>query len=601
MKIISIATQRVYDIDAKKGGENAMPCPECSLDRKHKKAKSFSWNTNKNTGYCQNCQVSFVPEKEKREKEYKLPEWKNITELSDGALSWFTGRGISQETIKSMRVYTSTSFMPQVEKEVRVICYPYFRGDVLVNVKYRDIDKNFRLESGAELIYWNHDCILTNESVVIVEGEMDLLACFEAGVKNVISVPNGASKGSAMDYIDNSIELFDKVKKVILCVDQDGPGLTLRNELSRRYGIERCYIVNLQDCKDANEYLLKYSGHELHNRINEAEPIPMSGIVSLKEIYADCRSLYLDGMKPGLKIGISEIDALVTWETKRLLIVTGIPTHGKSEAVDEIVTRLNVMHGWKAGYFSPENFPIKYHVRKFISRVSGKECSPQKLESEEFDFTYDYIEENIHFIYPEESHTIESILDRALFLVKRYGIKIFIIDPWNKIEHRRERGESETEYIGRVLDMLQVFAQKHDILMVLVAHPTKMKKDDRDQFIMPSMYDISGSSNFYAKADYGLIVYRDFNLGVVVWNFPKVKFKHLGDGGQSILKYNWINGRYEREGATFDQFNNKSYILEEKPSIALEQKTDESLKPNISFYETDKEEAIIPEDGDAPF
>jgi len=41
MKIISLNTRQIYDIDLRSTGENNMPCPECSQDRKKKHAKSF--------------------------------------------------------------------------------------------------------------------------------------------------------------------------------------------------------------------------------------------------------------------------------------------------------------------------------------------------------------------------------------------------------------------------------------------------------------------------------------------------------------------------------------------------------------------------------
>ena len=101
MKILSLNTKRIYDIEFTKFGENAMPCPECSSERKKSKAKSFSFNTQSKIGYCQHCLTKFVEYNSQIEKkEYKLPIWKNRTELTDGAVMWFEKRGIFQETLK---------------------------------------------------------------------------------------------------------------------------------------------------------------------------------------------------------------------------------------------------------------------------------------------------------------------------------------------------------------------------------------------------------------------------------------------------------------------------------------------------------------------
>ena len=105
----------------------------------------------------------------------------------------------------------------------------------MVNVKYRDGQKNFKMVSGAELIFYGLDNIKTMEKIYIVEGEIDALSLHEAGIYSVCSVPNGASKGNQrLEYLDNCFEYFKDKTEIILCTDNDNPGIELRNELSRR-------------------------------------------------------------------------------------------------------------------------------------------------------------------------------------------------------------------------------------------------------------------------------------------------------------------------------------------------------------------------------
>lgn len=51
----------------------------------------------------------------------------------------------------------------------------------------------------------------------------------------------------------------------------------------------------------------------------------------------------------------------------------------------------------------------------------------------------------------------------------------------------------------------------------------------------PDMYDVNGSADFFNKADYGLVVERDKEVGVTRVYVEKVKFKHLGAGGVATL------------------------------------------------------------------
>jgi twinkle protein len=598
MRIQSINTKKVYDIELRKGGENAMPCPECSADRKHPKSKSFSFNASINAGYCQNCLSRFVEYREKQpEKEYTRPEWKNITSLSDAAVKYFTGRGISQETLNKMRVYSDRQYIPAHEKECECICFPYFRDGELVNIKFRGPQKSFSVVKGAELVFYNYEIISTVNEIVIVEGEIDLLSCVECGITNVISVPNGAAN---TEYLDNCIDLFDG-KTIIICVDNDAAGITLRNELIRRFGAEHCSTVNLCEYKDANEYLQNCGGHELHNRIKEALPVPVAGIVDLNAMRQECFSMFQDGIKPGLSNGVREMDEVVTWETGRLCIVTGIPKHGKSAWVDDQISRMNVLYGWKTAIFSPENYPSKVHIRKMIQILGGKSCEPRYLTEAEFWEIYGFIENNYFWIYPEDNFTIDTLLQKAQYLVKRKGIKQLVLDPWNRIEAQRPSGISETEYTGKVLDKIDNFGKRNDILTYVVAHTTKLPKMENGAYIMPGLYDINGSANFYNKCDYGVIVYRDFNKGITTVNVAAVKFDHCGAGGQLNFVFNYINKRFEVV-QDVNMWSKNSWlnggIIPVKQSIK-----ETELQPNTNFYEAEKDifDGKPIETGDEPF
>ena len=70
-------------------------------------------------------------------------------------------------------------------------------------------------------------------------------------------------------------------------------------------------------------------------------------------------AIFENGLQRGLTIGHDNLDRLLSFETKRLCVVTGIPGSGKSEFIDEIAERLNIRYGWRFAYFSPENFPSR--------------------------------------------------------------------------------------------------------------------------------------------------------------------------------------------------------------------------------------------------
>jgi twinkle protein len=569
MKIISLNTKQIYEILVSKSGENMIICPECTSTRKKQNHKDLKWNNIKMVGHCFHCETSFVEYKPfQSKKTYTLPESINNTNLSDKAVKYLEGRMISKKTMNKMKLFSKNEFMPQFQKEVETICFPYFYNEKLVNIKFRGAEKSFKLSKDAELIFYNLDCLNTYNEIIIVEGEIDCLSFIEIGFENCISVPAGGG-AKEMLFLDNYFELFEN-KTFVLATDNDIRGVGLKDELIRRFGAERCKVVNFQDCKDGNEVLTTKSGNALRDIVLNAREVPISGIVNLNDYYDDIYQLYVNGLQPGKTIGVKEIDDLITWETSRLAIWTGIPGHGKSEVMDWFNVLLNIKYGWKIGYFSPENFPLKYHYSKIASKLHGQPFKNGFFSQTDFEEVFSYIENNYFFVNPEDQFTIETILNRATYLVKKYGIKVFCIDPYNKLDHRRNKNETETEYVSRFLDILSNFAKKNDVLVNLIAHPRKMEKNPAKIYECPNLYEINGSANFYNKADYGISIYRNFVDNIVEFHFIKIKFRHLGQGGTVSMKYNEKNGRYE----IFDKpellYNNGSYLkISEENNIEI--------------------------------
>ena len=190
------------------------------------------------------------------------------------------------------------------------------------------------------------------------------------GRTDVISVPNGAN--SQLDWLDELSESHFEQKQVIyLSVDTDRKGRELCRELSRRLGVDRCRIVTYGEAyKDANELLVAEGPDALLKALEDA-PIPrLEGTFTAEDLREGLHQLFEEGYTSGVELGIPNLDEIMRLETGRVLTVTGIPGHGKSDFVDEIVLRLCTRQDWRAGYFSPENTPIEYHHAKLAEKIS---------------------------------------------------------------------------------------------------------------------------------------------------------------------------------------------------------------------------------------
>jgi len=521
-------------------------CPACHSKRNNKADKSLSVNLDEGLYKCHYCGYSGCIKEfpKKIKKEYVRPTWKNETKLSEKVVKYFEGRRISQDILRIMKISEGVEFMPQDNCKMNTIQFNYFLNGELVNIKYRTGNKHFKLIPNAELIPYNLDAIKNSKECIITEGEFDCLSFISCGFTHTISVPNGASANTS--YLDDYWEdYFENKETVYIASDTDAKGIILRDELVRRFGSDRCKIISYgEDCKDANELLVKNGPYALKQAVENASELKIDGVFTVSDFEDELDILYDKGLQKGFTIGFDNFDALCSFETKRMCIVTGIPGNGKSEFLDEIAERLNILYGWKFAYFSPENFPLKYHASKMVSKITGKKFDKISLPLNEYRQVKQYMSDNFFFIFPEEGFSVDTILEKAKYLIRRKGIKALVIDPWNRLEHQIPSGMNETNYISQTLDKFTNFAQKYDILFFLVAHPRKMSKDASGQFEVPTLYDINGSANFYNKTDYGITVQRNKETGTVGVYVQKVKFKHLGETGNATFKYNINNGRY---------------------------------------------------------
>ena len=199
-------------------------------------------------------------------------------------------------------------------------------------------------------------------------------------------------------------------------------------------------------------------------------------------------------------------------------------------------------YGFKFAYFSPENYPPSYLYSKLTSKITGKSFDKKYLPVKEYNEAKEYINDNFYTIYPKEGFTLDEILLKAKYLVKKRGIKGLVLDPYNKLESQMPVGMNETNYISKQLDGIITFAQKNNVLVFLVVHPRKMKMAADGKPESPNLYDINGSANFFNKTDFGLTVYRDRAENTVSVEVHKVKFRHLGGCGVAKFEYNYNNG-----------------------------------------------------------
>lgn len=544
----------IFGITPQSKGQVHTTCPECSHLRKKNGEKCLSVNVDDGTWFCHHCGWSGSLKKT----EYKKVELPDFTgtkmkeqpsesdKLNKVMYSFFEKRGITKNTLIANGIYPSTDYHNNIWYG-----FPYFEDNKVVNIKYRGEQKEFKQTSGGHRTFYRIQSVENARKVIITEGEIDALSFVEAGFDSVISVPDGAINPDArnvnakMQFVDNTVHYFDGVEHICLALDNDGPGRRMTEELARRFGKERCKIVKFpDDCKDANEVLLNHGKTVLAECIANATDYPLEGVHILTDSARQILDIYENGFPQGVVTGVwQKFDRLIRWFPGHFTVVTGIPSHGKSNFVDNLIVNLARHNGWRAAVFSPENPTPEMWVIRLLEIATGESFFGQdRIKPEKITDTIDALSQYFFMINPDDDYSIEKVTATAKSLLRRFGINLLVIDPWNNLEVKNKSGENETGYAARILVKLRSFARQTGIHIILIAHPRKMQKTESGNYDIPTAYDISGSAHFYNVADNIMSVYREFHnadddVSTTHVHVQKVKTKYSGQIGSSRFDF----------------------------------------------------------------
>ena len=593
----------------KLSGTAKLKGPACTDTRKNKQDRSLYVNFNSGVGKCFNDGCSALYFRDSIEKSivkenYTLPEqtWKNYTKLSDSLVKWSENeRKINQYTLNHFNITEEKYYQPALNKEVNNITFNYFEGDVLVNKKYRSGNKKFTQSKNGKPIFYNINSIIGQDECYITEGEFDVLALYEIGIKNAISIPNGANDND--NYWKNSEKYLKEIKKFYIATDNDESGNNVAEKIAQRLGRYRCERVIFEG-KDANDDL---KSGVLEKSINNKQKYPVSGTFKVSDVIDNIFSLYENGLPETISPKhdcFGNLKEVFTVMRGHLVVGTGIPSHGKSNFTEWYVLNLVRDYDFKASFFSPEHHPFELHHTTFIEKTFGKSfwydnADCPRISKNEISQYQIWAEEKIYLTGTEngEFPTWDWLFEKMKEQLFNYGINVFVIDAFNKLAFN-EKG-NKLDLINSVLTKLTMFAQMNNVIIFLVAHPTKMQKQTNGLYASPTLYDVSGSSDFRNQTHDGFSVYRYFgddeNETKTVIENLKTKMKFQGVIGGSVeYDYHIPSGRYYAKGTQVPTYS----LIESKQSKETEFLQElvpfPLLEPKDAFGESYNDDETIP-------
>jgi len=571
----------------KRAGTEKTQCPKCSDSRRNKKDPCLSVNITEGAYNCHHCgwHGNVRSFERKEAKKYQKPPQSMLSgiQLSERIVDYSAKRGISKRTLDKFLIHGKEEWMPSTQKKERCIVFPYIRNGEIVNAKYRDGAKNFRLIKDAELVFFGMQTLNGKNCAIITEGEWDALAVYESGFSNdyppmpdkngeviehelgrwgILSVPNGASKGSQkLDYLDNCSEWISEIEEFVIATDGDEAGSNLREELIRRLGVEKCRFVAYPNdkvidggngikrpCKDLNEVLLAFGKEKVQEVILNSNSIPIDGIYYLEDVFPSM----LDSFKKGVELSpttrFGEMDDYFRWKKGDVNLVVGYGNHGKTFFWLQLMLTKSIYDGWKWAVFSPENFPANDFYDDLVEMYAGKWLGD--MTEDEYVMACHFINEHIYYVYPDDEHDLESIHKKFRYLILKKGVDGVLIDPFNQLDKTQKPYERDDQYLSLVLKDVKRFALLNGVSYSIITHPKNPSYKDDKSLPVVDMYDIAGGAMWGNKCDNIVSYYRpNFHINKndphVTIYIQKIKRKRTGGKlGHFEIQLNWSTKRY---------------------------------------------------------
>lgn len=533
-------------------------CPACDFERKKRNEKKLHilFQDTSIVYRCNHCDCSgailwgdgrYV----KEQKQYSKPVFSKRTFTTNEKLyKRFEDRGISQATVDKYKI----------KLENNNIIFPFYKSGECVNAKTKSFDKKFMMvEKDCEKVLFGMqvaDTLKTKDNcIVITEGEEEAMSFTECNIP-AVSVPNGANTNkNNLDYINNCYEWLKTWDKYIIATDNDEAGLSLRNDLIKRFGRDKCQIIDysLFNVKDGND-LLKIDKQLLVKAYDMRENVCPEHILKYKDVFGELDRMYNGEVGQQYFTGWNALDQKLCIKTSNLMVVSGYSGRGKSFFVNNLLFNLTEKNQWKHLLFHFEN-SVEKHLIELLEMKTRKNffSSNNRITPEEKDKHKVYLNQFFTFCDNSIRWSVKDICGKIREVVLSEGIKTVVIDPYNRI--KKEIEQTELLLIEEMLSSLSSLARELDILVIFIAHPTKPQGTDEQK--APSLYHTAGSQAWYSICDYGVVIHRyqndqkeyDKQSQVLI---QKVKTKDLGEVGKHCL--NWERFRLIDKGRADEKY-----------------------------------------------
>lgn len=371
----------------------------------------------------------------------------------------------------------------------------------LVAQKVRFGDKTFVILGDARSmgLYGKHRCREAGKRVVITEGEIDAISVSQVQDHKwpVLSVPNGAN--AAKKAIQADLEFLESFEEVILCFDNDDPGVNAAKECALLFTPGKCKIATLP-LKDANDMLVKGKVAELTNALWSAKVFRPDGIVAGVDLW---ESISTDPEGQNFPTPWPALDACIGGLRKGEILTwcagSGI---GKSQFCREIAYSL-IRNGHKVGYIALEESVKRtalglmgIHVDKPL-HITKKDTSDVELRNA-FDAT---VGSGCLYLYDHfGSLDSDNLISRIRYLARSCECGWIVLDHISIAVSGIADGD-ERRIIDNLMTKLRSLVQETGVGMLLVSHLRRPQGESHEEGGLTSLAQLRGSASIGQLSD----------------------------------------------------------------------------------------------------
>jgi len=327
------------------------------------------------------------------------------------------------------------------------------------------------------------------------------------------------------------------------------------------------YRLGARDEDDEDEDDIDYTAYAKgtstdSNNTEEHSGEDEDGLISYENLIERVMQRINQGDRIGEEISLKNFADAFRFDGTGILTVTGIPGHGKTEMVDQIMIDLARLHGRRSLVIGFEQSPEE-HLIKLIRKMVGTNITcksywsnPDNLKT--IKVAHDYVTNMIkHINTGNVGGNIQKLLKLAAKVKAEHDFRYLVIDPFNMLSIKGKFFGHEK--IEEILRLLTHFSHQMGVMVILVAHPFKMKKDEKTgEYEIPDFYSVKGSSAFFEMSYHGITVYRRANSVLV--RILKVKQNNLGEAGADVwFMYDRSSGRYIPIDADLNEMRGDHY------------------------------------------